>query len=72
MADTWTGTRAGQHASVVLVVKEDDGMPWVDFQPGDLPSRHIARCLHAIVSKMVVLESVRLAEEEATTSVDVD
>lgn len=64
MAEGWAGlTRAGMHASVVLVVKEDDGMPWIDFEPGDMPRVAIARCLEAITDKMVVLEAERLAEE---------
>lgn len=63
VADGWTGTRAGMHCSVTLIVKEDDGMPWIDFAPGDMPPVAVARCLQAITEKMVVLESTRLAEE---------
>lgn len=63
VAESWAGTRAGMFASVVVVVRENGGMPWIAFEPGDMPPIALARCLQAITDKMVVQESARLAKE---------
>lgn len=59
----WLGTRAGQHASVVFVVKEDDGMPIIDFQPGDFGTMHLAYCAQLIVKMLVATEAARLSND---------
>lgn len=60
-ARAWLGTRAGQHASVLFVVKETDGMPIVDFQPGDMNPLHLALCLQVVIKSLVTLEAARVA-----------
>lgn len=61
--EEWQGTRAGGHASAVIIVKEDDGMPWIDFQPGDINKLILARCFQSIVDALTTAENFRLAEE---------
>jgi hypothetical protein len=57
----WAGTRAGMAGYLLATVKEKDGMPFVEFNPGDLPPVVMARILELCLKKMIVEESVRRA-----------
>lgn len=61
MTNEWAGTRAGMAGYVLVCVKEDDGMPFVDFNPGDVPFVTMALALEMCLKKMVMAESARLA-----------
>lgn len=58
--ERWQGTRAGQHFSLVVVVKEDGGMPVLDFQPGDMRAMDTVNCL-------VTISNALLAQQIADT-----
>lgn len=61
MASEWQGTRAGQCAHATFVVKEDDGMPYLDFNPGDMHPIVAARCLQACLDMLVAAEAAAAA-----------
>lgn len=72
MPNEWFGTRAGQSASAFFVVREDDGMPFISFDQGDLPPSVTARCMSACLNMLVATEAARSAREEAPTSEQMD
>lgn len=61
MTQEWAGTRVGMAGYLLVTVKEDDGMPFVEFNPGDMPYVVMARVLELCLKKMIVEESVRQA-----------
>ncbi len=52
----WGRTRAGQNAFVLLVVKEDGGMPLIHADVGDLPEEAIAECMLRVVQGLDLSE----------------
>jgi len=68
----WAGTRAGQAGYLLVTVKENDGMPVVEFVPGDLPVLVMAHVLELCLKKIVVEESARMALLLKDSNGDVD
>lgn len=66
MGYDWSGTRAGQAGFVVIVVKEDGGMPYINFDPGDLGPRALGRSLEVCLEMVVAREAAKMALQEKT------
>jgi hypothetical protein len=72
VTEQWRDTRAGQHASLLVVVKEDGGMPIIDYQPGDLPQLTMALCMQVILSAIFAREATDNPTQRALADEHVD
>jgi hypothetical protein len=61
VGDEWQGTRAGQAGYLIAVVREDDGMPYIEFNQGDMHPVVMARCLQVGIDIMVANQAAKTA-----------